>query len=313
MPASSRFPGGDADGSVKRGFALAALGGLIACALAAGCGEDDGNGGTPLLTGHATITGPTSAIPANSSSTGTASCPAGDVVIGGGYTTANPAANVFDSFPATDGAGWTVSVKNENLVGSTITLTPFAVCVDRPGSYEIRTASTDLSKGERKAVSASCADLTWTLVGGGYNSGDPVVNNYSSSFDPADVSGTSVTSVPTKWISEFRSNYSVPASSGVDSFAICIGNGSVSTGYIASPAATVGPRGTSTLTAACDGTSTETTVASAGITATVSHASTFDSSPPAPGSWTAMVHNPQSNVFNPASLGATLLLVCVAV
>jgi hypothetical protein len=184
------------------------------------------------------------------------------------------------------------------------------VCVDTPGSYEIRTASADLSKGERKAVTAKCADLTWTLIGGGYDSGDSTVTNYSSSFDPADVTSTGVTA-PTKWIGEFRSNYIVPASSSVNSYAICIGNGSVSAGYVASPVSTVGPRSNSTLTASCDATTPETMVAAGGITATVSHAATFDMSPPGSGSWTAVVHNPQSSILNPASLSARLLLVCV--
>lgn len=291
---------------------LAVLGVLVACGLVAGCGGDDGSGGTtPELTGHVIITGASSTVANRAVSGSTAACPSSKVVIGGGYTTAAAAANVFDSFPAANGAGWTIALKNESLTGSAITASAVAVCVDRPAGYEIRTTSANLSKGQIKALSASCADLTWTLIGGGYDSGDSTVTNFSSSFDPADVTSSGVTP-PTKWVSEFRSNYAVPASSGVNTYAICVGNGLVSASYLASPVATVAASSISTLTQACDSTTPETMVAAGGVTANVSHAATIDTSPPGTGSWTAVVHNPQSNIVNPASLNARLLLVCVA-
>lgn len=284
---------------------------MLATIGLAGCGGN-GDGSTPTLTGHVIVTGPSSTVPTRSIAGSTASCPSGKVVIGGGYTTADAAANVFDSFPAANGAGWTVAIKNERQVGGSITMSAVAVCVDRPpAGYEIRNASADLSKGQIKAVSASCADLTWTLVGGGYDSGDSTITNFSSSFDPSGVTSTGVTP-PTTWVSEFRSNYSVPSSSDADSYAICVPNSAVSAGYVASPVTTVGATGISTLTQACDTTTPETMVAAGGVTATVSHAATIDTSPPGTGSWTAVVHNPQSNIVNPASLNARVLLVCVA-
>jgi mucin-19 len=291
---------------------LATIGALIVCGLATGCGGGNNNSGQVTeLTGHQIVTGSPSTVAGGAISSSTAACPSGKVAIGGGYTTGNSAANVFDSFPAANGSGWTVTMKNENLVGGPITMSPVAVCVDRPAGYEIRSTSADLSKSEVRAVSASCTDLTLTLIGGGYGSGDSMVSNFSSSFDPAAVTSSGVVA-PTKWVSSFRSNYSVPASSGVDTYAICIANSAVSAAYLASPTATVGARSNSTLTQACDATTPQTTVAAGGVTADVSHAATFDTSPPGAGSWTAVVHNPQSNVFNPASLNASLLLVCVA-
>jgi hypothetical protein len=291
--------------------ALAGLGVVIACGLAAGCDGDDTGGGVPSLTGHQIVTGGPSTVAPGATSSTTASCPSRKVVIGGGYTTGNVAANVFDSFPATNGAGWTVAMKNENPTGGPITLTPLAVCVDKPNGYEIRSTAADLSKGEKKSVAASCTDLTLRLIGGGYDSGDPVVSNFSSSFDPADVTSSGVTP-PTKWVSSFRSNYSLPASSGVNSYAICAANGAVSADYLATPVTSVGASSRSTVTQSCDSTVPQTMVAAGGVTADVSHASAFDSSPPGSGSWTGVVYNPQSNVFNPTSLTARLLLVCVA-
>src|SRR5438552_9420034 len=49
----------------------------------------------------------------------------------------NAAANVHDSAPTASGNGWSVSAKNENLVGPSVTITPTAICVDRPAGYEV--------------------------------------------------------------------------------------------------------------------------------------------------------------------------------
>ncbi|HEU0304552.1 MAG TPA: hypothetical protein VFR32_08225, partial [Gaiellaceae bacterium] len=206
-----------------------------------------------------------------SSSASTAACPSGKVVIGGGFTTGNQAANVYDSFPAAGGTGWTVGMKNENIdLTSSITIAPLAVCVDRPAGYEIRDKRILLSSNQRGSVAASCTDLTLTLIGGGYSSRDPLVSNFGSSFDPAVVSGTTVSSAPTTWVSAFRSHHPVAASSGVNSYAICLGNGAVSESYVASPTTTVGTQSRATLTQACDSTSPQTMVASAGVSANVS-------------------------------------------
>jgi hypothetical protein len=193
-----------------------------------------------------------------------------------------------------------------------------AVCANTPGGYEVRSADRNLASGQIGSMSASCTDHTRRLIGGGFRSADPIVANFSSSFDPSVVSGTTVGSQPTKWISEFRGNHPIVASSGVSSFAICASNPAVSAGYLASAITTIGTQSNATLTLACDATGPQTRVAAGGVNANVSLANTYDSqpigtattAPSAGGNWTASVRNPQS-AGEPA-IDAVLLLVCVA-
>lgn len=282
--------------------------------LQTGCGGDDNGGGnsTPSLTGFQIVTASTSSASGTAVSEATAACPSSKVVIGGGYTTGAQAANVYDSFPAPGGTGWAVGIKNEDInVTSSITWSPVAVCVDKPAGYEIRDQVTTLSSNQRKSVAASCTDQTLTLVGGGYSSRDPIVTNFATSFDPSVVSGTTVGSTPTTWVSAFHSNHPVAASSSAHSFAICVSNSAVSAGYLASPTTTIGTQSRSTLTQACDSTTPQTMVSSGGVEADVSTSVTFDSAPAGSGSWTAGVHNTQT-IVGGGSVKARILLVCVA-
>ena len=71
-----------------------------------------------MMTGYQIVTGGTASLGNQGASTVSASCPTGKVVTGGGYTTMNYAANVFESFPMSDGSAWTISAKNENIVST---------------------------------------------------------------------------------------------------------------------------------------------------------------------------------------------------
>jgi hypothetical protein len=298
---------------IIRGLVALAVGALGASAVMAGCGGD-GNGGSSVtqLTGFQIVTGSGSSASGTAVSESTAACPSGKVVIGGGYTTGNQAANVYDSFPAAGGSGWTVGMKNENInVTTSITMSPVAVCIDRPAGYEIRDRRITLSSNQRGSVAATCTDATLTLVGGGWSSHDPIVTNFASTFDPSVVSGTTVGSAPTSWVSAFHSNHPIAASSGVNSYAICVANSAVSAGYLASPTTTIGTQSRSTLTQACDSTTPQTSVSSGGVEADVSTAVTFDSAPAGSGSWTAGVHN-TSTFIGGLTVKARTLLVCVA-
>ena len=298
--------------SITRSFLTAAVTALTAGLLLAGCGGGGGGSSVTPLTGFQIVTGGGSSVSGTSAGSSTAACPGSKVVVGGGYTTGNQAANVYDSFPAAGGTGWTVGVKNENIdLTSSLTFTPVAVCVDRPAGYEIRDQRITLSSNQRGSVAAKCTDLTLTLVGGGYSSRDPLVTNYASSFDPSVVSGSTVSSAPITWVSAFRSHHPIAASSGVNSYAICIANGAVTEGYLATPTSTIGTQGRSTFTQPCDSTSPQTMVSSGGVSADVSPAVTFDSAPPDGASWTGRVHNTQT-IFGGLSVTAQLLLVCVA-
>ncbi len=298
--------------SITNSFLRASVSLIAASFLVAGCGNGGGGSSVTPLTGYQIVTGGASSVSGTSTSSSTAACPSGKVVIGGGFTTGNQAANVYDSFPAAGGTGWTVGVKNENIdLTSSLTVTPMAVCVDSPAGYEIRNSRITLSSNQRGSVAASCTDLTLTLVGGGYSSRDPIVANFASSFDPSGVSGSTVNTAPTTWVSAFRSHHPIAASSSVTSYAICIANGAVSEGYLATPTSTIGPQGRTTLTQPCDSTSPQTMPASGGVSSDVSPAVTFDSTPPDGTSWTGRVHNTQT-IFGGLSATSQLLLVCVA-
>jgi hypothetical protein len=301
-----------------RRLAMACVPALCAVAVS-GCGGGGSSGGPPpSLSGFQIVTGPSSVVGTRGGITATASCPSGKSVIGGGFSTANEGSNVHASFPTSTGNGWTIMARNENFIGPAITMSPTAVCVNTPAGYEVRSVDADVASRQTASVAAKCTDLTRRLIGGGFRSADPMVANYASSFDPSVVSNSTVSSDPIKWVSEFRSNHPIAASSGVTSFAICASVPAVAPSYLASPTTTIGTQTNSTLTVACDTTSPQTRVAAGGVSANVSLANIYDSqpigtattAPTAGGNWTALVRNPQS-AGEPA-IDAMLLLVCVA-
>jgi hypothetical protein len=290
---------------MPRGVAAAVFS-AVAIALTGCGGGNDGSApsGPAAMTGYVIITGTTATIGETSGTTVTASCPSGKVATGGGYTTMNEAANVFDNFPASGGAGWTVSAKNENLVstGGGIVVTPFAVCADRPAGYELRTGSITLGHQHVADGEARCLDATYALLGGGVSTGDSQVHPFTtaSSFQA---------SQPT-WASAFKSNYSValPSSSSATTTVICASlSAAPGRAEVTSASTALGPKSKASLSVTCP---TGKKALSGGLTSAESPAIWFDSSPAGGGTgWTASLHNQQSPL-EPVTLHATISVIC---
>ena len=294
----------DSEVHMSRTYAAALLVGALV--VLPGCGSSSSTPtGPSSMTGYQIVTGGTATLSAQSTGTVTASCPSGKVVTGGGYTTMDYSANIFDSAPTSNGSGWTVAAKNESLVvtNPSIVVTPFAVCVNRPGGYEIRSGQVSLRHQQVLSGEARCQDATFNLVGGGVASGDPQVHFFTS--NPGS------TSQPT-WLSAFKSNYSIvlPSSSSGTTTAICASLLEVPGHVVATSAPTVlGNTSNATLTVSCP---TGTMALSGGVSSGESPAIWFDSSPATDGSgWSASLRNPQT-VFDPVTLHATLSATCAS-
>jgi len=272
-----------------------------------GCGGvGNGPSGPTSMTGYVIVMGNVATIGETSGTTVSASCPSGKVATGGGYTTLNEAANVFDNVPASGGTGWTVSAKNENVVstGPAIVVTPFAVCVDRPAGYELRTGSMNLGHQRAADGEARCLDATYALLGGGVSTGDPQVHPFTTA-------ASFQASQPT-WASAFKSNYPValPSSSSTTTTAICTSlSAAPGRAEVTSASTALGPKSKAMLSVSCpDGKK----ALSGGVTSAESPAIWFDSAPASGGTgWTASLHNPQSPL-EPVTLHATISVICAA-
>jgi hypothetical protein len=256
------------------------------------------------MTGYQIVTGGTASLGTQGGTMLSAGCPAGKVVTGGGYTTMDYGANVYDSFPMSDGSGWTVSAKNENFVSTgagSIVVTPFAICVNQPSGYEVRTGAIDLRHQEVADGDARCRDATYALLGGGVSTGDSMVHAFTS------MAGSKA---QPSWISSFKSNYSIalPSRSSATTYAICAGLAEVPGRQEATSTPTVlGTQSNATLNVSCP---TGTKVISGGLSSAESPANWFDSSPRSDGSgWSASLRNPQTFV-DPLTLHATISVVC---
>src|SRR5436305_4701244 len=105
----------------------------------------------------------TGTVNADTTGTVTSACPAGDVVVGGGYhlsTTAN--ALVTESEPAAGGKvvnnQWEVTVENSSGNGTAVTVTVTAVCVSNSiAGYEERTTNQSVGASTAADVTATCS------------------------------------------------------------------------------------------------------------------------------------------------------------
>ena len=96
-------------------------------------------------------------------------------------------------------------------------MTPFAVVVNRPAGYEVRSGSITLRHQEHGDGEARCQDATFALLGGRVSTGDPQVHSFTTAPDAQ-------ASQPA-WSSAFKSNYSVllPSSASATTTAVCAG------------------------------------------------------------------------------------------
>ena len=190
-------------------------------------------------------------------------------------------------------------MKNANFIGPSITMTPVAVCVDRPRGYVVSVGSKNLSRAQRETLSQGCPDATVRLSGGGVATGDSQVH----------VGGNAVQAGGSQWDGFFRSDYTiVPANSLVRTVAICAAIPALpDVEVVQSPTASVGLISHSSLSVDCP---TGKKALSGGVMAPESVGVIFDSAPKSDGSgWTASVRNPETFVTN-VTLHATLRAVC---
>lgn len=149
---------------------------------------------------------------------GSALCPSGTVVYGGGVFTASGdlAANVSSSYPYEGGSrGWEGSVNNAS--GADMTFDVYAVCGRQPGHYEVVEGSAvDDPAGTQVASTADCGGRLYKVLGG--------VARLSSPDTAVNVNG----SIPYQFGKNFLysgwkvwANNAGSGDSAVDAWAIC--------------------------------------------------------------------------------------------
>jgi hypothetical protein len=117
---------------------------------------------------------------ANSQAGGTATCPAGTVVLGGGSiaNTSSVAVNINSTLPS--GKSWHVDLNNNTVPDTTFDV--LAICGKRPRGYAIVAGSTVTNPAfEQTIATVTCPAGTVPLSGGAFSaSSSPAVNLDSS-------------------------------------------------------------------------------------------------------------------------------------
>jgi hypothetical protein len=122
--------------------------------------------------------------PSGEQSTGTAVCPSGTVVWGGGSAIESPTdtstllADMNTSAPF--GVSWVARVSNTS--GSDLEFVVQAVCAKQPAQYTIKSKQADNAAGTQSYTKASCPKGTVLLGGGGSSGSDDLSVNMNSSF-----------------------------------------------------------------------------------------------------------------------------------
>lgn len=276
-------------------LALLALG---SCSLLAGCP------GVPLnlpsaMTGYQIAMPPGTMLGPGASLTVTAACPPGKVAMGGGWSSnMNPATVLNTSAALPAGAGWTVTASNADLIGSSIFLRPFAVCVNTPGGYAITSAAASLQSGEVNSFEAACPSAAHVATGGGVATASGDVRTFSQGIvsQPA----------PARYRAGGRSTLLLPGRSAFTPTALCADFTQVPGHEIVrSASVSVGPTATRSLTVDCPNGKM---VLHGAVQSLDSGIGVVESFPVNVGAtWAAVVHNP--NLLG-AAMSARLQVVC---
>lgn len=176
------------------------------------------------------VAGPNFGATDGTQGTGTATCDAGDIAIGGGV---NVGTNVYENFvylntsrpePGADpiGADWLVYVDNYTGGATNHLMNAYAVCdtSGKPENYAIRTKSTIFSDGKQKGAVAKCKGSEVVVGGGGRSSGFYVDETYLSTSAPVD--GKDKDKHPDDgWEAVLNDDEGGETTSQLDVFAIC--------------------------------------------------------------------------------------------
>jgi len=113
--------------------------------------------------------------------TGTASCPAGTVIWGGGaaFNGGSFAVNIGSSYPSDGDSAWTATF-NDDAFNSGFTV--YAICADKPKSYVIDTESAANPTDTATYATATCPKKTAVLDGGAYSESSDLDVNLNSSW-----------------------------------------------------------------------------------------------------------------------------------
>lgn len=93
------------------------------------------------------VASPVKAIPPGAIDSHSVACPAGTVVISGGWTLISGAANAF--WDHKFGNGWSVGVSNFDAISTNADITVFAICAPTGNAVLVRSARADRQRDER--------------------------------------------------------------------------------------------------------------------------------------------------------------------
>lgn len=115
---------------------------------------------------------------AGTQTTGTAVCPAGKSLVGGGavISSTSLSENINSSIPSADGLTWRVYVNNSSATSGTFRV--YAICVKKLAVYSVVAGTgIDNPAGAQNSATVTCAKGTFPLGGGGFaSSGSTAVN-----------------------------------------------------------------------------------------------------------------------------------------
>jgi hypothetical protein len=138
--------------------------------------------------GYAQLFGSPVSNPAGDQDSGTVSCPAGDVLFGGGAGTGSASVSVgmTSSYPASS-TSWKAAVSNFSARGEEFT--PYAVCGQALPGYAIVATSASDPAGVQKGIIQDCAGSAVVLGGGNQSSNTASLRIEMKTSQPFPASG----------------------------------------------------------------------------------------------------------------------------
>ncbi|MGP0049012.1 MAG: IPT/TIG domain-containing protein, partial [Solirubrobacteraceae bacterium] len=175
------------------------------------------------VTGYAEVESSPFTVEVGASTTGTASCPDGDVVLGGGYSLSGGAAsavNITQSAPTLDGSistnTWSVTAYED--ADETATLTVYAVCVSSAISGYADPSTPYTVDSDAVAPDTQTCGAGDLIVGGGFSL--PNDTDDAADVEESDPSSNSTVS-STTWTA-FIDNANNPDSIEMTVYAVCV-------------------------------------------------------------------------------------------
>jgi hypothetical protein len=187
-------------------------------------------------------------IPANSIGSTTTTCPAGSVIVSGGFS-GSDGLRVWQSMR--DGNGWRVSARNE--IGSPISLNVYAICIrNTDGAGQQEQVQVNVDPNDTTVLTVNCSSGS-IITGGGWDIGATL---------PIEVIQSS--QAGNGW--QIEVNNTGGDTPQITAFAICLAGAAGSTTQVSEPNGQILPNNTQQLIIACP---TNTHVTGGGFTADI--------------------------------------------